>query len=151
MAAVLASLFDFVVASAALLILLVAVRTSPSIYLFWTPALLLNIVLLAAGIGMVVSAASLFFRDVKYIVEVLLTFGIFFTPVFYDVGMLGNKGRWLLLNPVAPILEGLSACIAHQRSPQLAWIGYSVGFAMVVFLGGYFFFKHLEPAFAESI
>ena len=34
------------------------------------------------GIGMIVSAASLFFRDVKYIVEVFLTFGIFFTPVF---------------------------------------------------------------------
>ena len=151
MAAVLASLFDFVVASAALLILLVALRTSWSIYLLWTPALLLNLVFLAAGIGMVVSAASLFFRDVKYIVEVVLTFGIFFTPVFYDVGMLGNKGKWLLLNPVAPILEGLSACIAHQRPPQLVWIAYSLGFATVVFLGGYFFFKHLEPAFAESI
>ena len=151
MAAVLASLFDFAVASAALLILLVAVRTSLSIYLLWTPALLLTVVFLAAGIGMVVSAASLFFRDVKYIVEVLLTFGIFFTPVFYDVGMLGAKGKWLLLNPVAPILEGLNACIAHQRPPQLAWVMYSVGVGLAVFLGGYFFFKHLEPAFAESI
>jgi len=151
MAAVLASLFDFVVASAALLILLVAVRTSPSVYLIWTPALLLNMVLLSAGIGMISSAASLFFRDVRYIVEVLLTFGIFFTPVFYDVEMLGNKGKWLLLNPVAPILEGLSASIAHQRSPQLAWIGYSLGFAGAIFLCGFLFFKHLEPAFAESI
>ena len=84
------------------------------LYLIWTPLLLLNMVVLAAGIGMVVSAASLFFRDVKYIVEVLLTFGIFFTPVFYDVYMFGDKGKWLLLNPVAPILEGLSACIVHH-------------------------------------
>ena len=42
-------------------------------------------VLFCMGIGMIVSAASLFFRDVKYIVEVFLTFGIFFTPVFYDM------------------------------------------------------------------
>ncbi len=151
MAAVLASLFDFAVASAALLILLIALRTSWSVYLLWAPALLLNMILLAAGIAMVVSAASLFFRDVKYIVEVALTFGIFFTPVFYDVSMLGSKGKWLLLNPVAPILEGLNACVAHQHSPQLLWIGYSLGFAMAVFFGGYFFFKHLEPAFAESV
>ena len=71
--------------------------------------------------GLIVSAAgSLFFRDVKFIVEVLLTFGIFFTPVFYDVGMFGDKGKWLLLNPVGPILEGLSACIARQQPPTLS-------------------------------
>ena len=81
-AAVMASLFDFFVASGALVILLLAVQIGWSAYLLWTPVLLLGMVFLATGVGMVVSAASLFFRDVKYIVEVLLTFGIFFTPVF---------------------------------------------------------------------
>ena len=151
MAAVLASLFDFCVASASLLILLVAIRTGWSVYLFWTPALLVSMVLLTTGIGMVVSAASLFFRDVKYIVEVLLTFGIFFTPVFYDVRMLGAKGKWLLVNPVAPILDGFSACVARHQSPELSWLAYSFAFGVLALLGGYVFFKHLEPAFAESI
>ena len=90
---------------------------------------------LASGIGMVVAAGSLFFRDVKFIVEVLLTFGIFFTPVFYDVGMFGDKGKWLLLNPVAPILEGLSACVTRQQQPDLVWVAYSVGFAAVALSG----------------
>jgi ABC-type polysaccharide/polyol phosphate export permease len=88
---------------------------------------------------------------VKYDVGVLLAFGIFFTPVFYDVRMFGDKGKWLLLNPVAPILDGLSARIARQQSPELAWFAYSFIFATVALLGGYTFFKHLEPAFAESI
>jgi ABC-type polysaccharide/polyol phosphate export permease len=151
LAAVLASLFDLFVASGALIIFLLAVHTGWSASLAWTPLLLVTMVLLAAGIGMIVSAASLFFRDVKYIVEVLLTFGIFFTPVFYEVGMFGDKGKWLMLNPVAPILDGLSAGIAHHRSPDLQWFGYSLGFALVAFLGGFVFFKHLEPGFAESI
>lgn len=151
MAAVLASLFDFCMASGALSILLLAIQTGWSAYLLWTPVLLLAMVVMATGIGMFVSAASLFFRDVKYLVEVLLTFGIFFTPVFYDVRMFGDKGKWLLLNPVAPVLEGLSACVARQQSPELPWLAYSFGFATLVLLGGYIFFKHLEPAFAESI
>ena len=100
---------------------------------------------------MVVSAASLFFRDVKFIFEVLLTFGIFFTPVFYEVGMFGDKGKWLLLNPASPILDGLSACIARHQSPDLPWFAYSLGLALIALLGGFVFFKHLEPAFAESI
>jgi lipopolysaccharide transport system permease protein len=150
-AAVLASLFDFFVASGALLLLLLAIRVGWSVYMFWTPVLLLAVVLLATGIGMIVSAASLFFRDVKFIVEVLLTFGIFFTPVFYDIRMLGDKGKWLLLNPIAPVLDGLGACVARHRPPDLPWLGYSLGFGLAALLGGYVFFKHLEPAFAESI
>lgn len=108
-------------------------------------------VILTVGIAMLVSAASLFFRDVKYIVEVALTFGIFFTPVFYDVRMLGNKGVWLLFNPLAPILEGLDACIVRHQPPDLAWLGYSFTVGLTVLLAGYLFFKNLEPAFAESI
>jgi ABC-type polysaccharide/polyol phosphate export permease len=88
---------------------------------------------------------------VKYIVEVLLTFGIFFTPVFYDVSMLGRKGKWLLLNPIAPILNGLSDCIVRHQSPELFWFGYSTVFGVLAFVSGYVLFKHLEPVFAESI
>jgi len=150
-ASVLASLFDFLVASGALIILLLAVKTGWSINLLWAPVLLLATVFLATGTGMFVAAASLFFRDVKYIVEVLLTFGIFFTPVFYDVRMLGGKGNWLLLNPAAPLLDGLSTCIVRHQPPQLAWLAYGFGFGLVALFAGYAFFKHLEPAFAESV
>lgn len=150
-AAVMASLFDFLVASGALVIFLLASHTGWSGQLGWLPILLLLMVALAMGIGMIVSAASLFFRDVKYVVEVALTFGVFFTPVFYDVQMLGHKGAWLLLNPMAPILEGFSACIVRHESPDLRWLVYSLVFGATLLLGGFVYFKHREPAFAENI
>jgi homopolymeric O-antigen transport system permease protein len=150
-AAMLASFFDLLVACGALLIFLLIMQVGWSLFLVWTPVLLLTMALLVTGIGMIVAAASLFFRDVKFIVEVLLTFGIFFAPVFYDVGMFGDKARWLLLNPLAPILEGFSACVARHQSPDLHWFAYSFVFAALSLVGGYVFFKHLEPAFAESI
>jgi lipopolysaccharide transport system permease protein len=151
LAATLASFFDFMVALGALTIFLLLLHVGWSPYLGWVPALLLTMVLLAAGIGMIVAAASLYFRDVKFIVEVFLTFGIFFTPVFYDASMFGDKGKWLLLNPMSPILDGLGACVARHQAPDLSWFAYSVGWALLTFLGGYVFFKHLEPGFAESI
>lgn len=150
-AAVSASLFDACVASIGLIILLFALHTGFTIGLLWVPLLVLNLVVLATGVAMFVSAASLFFRDVKYIVEVFLTFGIFFTPVFYNVGMFGPAGKWLLLNPVGPILEGLSAAVTGQAPPEMVWFWYSAAFAAASLYGGYLFFKHLEPAFAESI
>ncbi len=151
LAAVMASLFDLFVASGALLIFLFAIQVGWNIRLLWVPLLLATIVVLACGIGMIGSAAGLFFRDVKYIVEVLLTFGIFFTPVFYDARMFGDKAKWLLLNPVAPLLEGLSSSVTGRPFPDPLWIVYSVAFSAVALIGGYLFFKRLEPAFAESI
>jgi lipopolysaccharide transport system permease protein len=150
-AAILASLFDLLVASSALTIFLVLLRIGWSEYLAWAPLLMLTIVLIATGIGMAVSAASLYFRDVKFIVEVFLTFGIFFTPVFFDVSMFGSKGKWLLLNPISPLLDGLGASVARHQSPSLPWLAYSLIFALFTLAGGYVFFKHLEPGFAESI
>jgi len=150
-AAMLASFFDLLVASGALVIFLFIVHIGWSPYVVWAPLLLLTMVLLATGIGMIAAATSLYFRDVKFLVEVFLTFGIFFTPVFYDIGMLGDKGKWLLLNPISPLLDGFSASVARHQSPNLPWFAYSLAFALVTFLGGYVFFKHLEPGFAESI
>jgi lipopolysaccharide transport system permease protein len=151
MAAVLACLFDFFVAFSAMVLFLFFLKIGVSVYLLWTPVLLLLLVLLVSGIGMIISASSLFFRDVKYIVEVFLTFGIFFTPVFYDVHMLGPKGKWLMLNPFAPLLDGLSATIVYHRAPDYPWLTYSTVTALAVFLSGFALFKYLEPAFAESI
>jgi lipopolysaccharide transport system permease protein len=150
-AAVMASLFDFLIATGALLLFLLGIRVGWSVQLTWVPLLLALMVIWAVDIAMVVSAASVFFRDVKYLVEVGLTFGIFFTPVLYDVRMLGDKGQWLLLNPVAPILEGFSACIVHHRSPDLGWLAYSFILGLIGLVSGYVFFKHLEPSFAENV
>ena len=146
-----ACLFDFVVGFVPLIIFLAFAQVGWSVYLLWTPVVAADDAAVCHGIGMIVSAAGLFFRDVKYIVEVVLTFGIFFTPVFYDVSMFGSRGKWLLLNPVAPLLDGLSACMTRHQSPNLAWFAYSLVFSLVVLVGGHMLFKRLEPAFAESI
>jgi lipopolysaccharide transport system permease protein len=151
MAAVLSQLFDLCIAASVLVILLVFAKVGVSLELLWVVPLLALMIMLAVGVGFLVSAGSLFLRDVKYVVEVFLTFAIFFTPVFYDVSMFGPKGQWLLLNPVAPILEGFDACIVHQQQPNLPWLAYSFSFASAALLGGYVFFKNLEPAFAENI
>src|SRR5450755_331233 len=150
-AAVMACLFDFFLGFAALSIFLAISGIGWSASLLWNPVLVFTMLMMSIGIGMIVSAASLFFRDVKSIVEVLLTFGIFFTPVFYDARMFGDKAKWFQFNPVAPILDGLSACITRHQAPDLIWFGYSFTFSLTVVIVGHLLFKRLEPVFAESI
>ncbi len=149
--AVLSQLFDFIIASCVLIILLAIAGTGLSIYLLWVLPLILDLVLLLIALALLLSAANLFLRDVKYLVEVITGFAIFFTPVFYEADLAG-KYKWVLfLNPVAPILEGLSSSIVLHSSPNIIWVCYSTTISV---LGVYFslrFFKNLEPKFAENL
>jgi lipopolysaccharide transport system permease protein len=149
--AVLANLFDLFVASVVLVVMLAIAGIGVSIYLLWLPLILLSLILLATGLGMLLASANLFFRDVKYIVEVILTFGIFFTPVFYEVEMFGEWGTILLLNPVAPILEAINSVVVLHHSPNLFWLLYSTLWSVSGFLIGWFIFHKAEFAFAENI
>jgi ABC-type polysaccharide/polyol phosphate export permease len=117
----------------------------------WIPPILVLLYLLATGIGLFVSAAGLFFRDVKYLVEVFVTFAIFFTPVFYEAALFGEWGRIMLLNPVAPILEAFAAVIVHHQQPDIGWLLYSTVTSSLVFFGAWRTFRRLEPYFAQSV
>jgi ABC-type polysaccharide/polyol phosphate export permease len=150
-AAVCSQFFDFAIASCLLMVILFIVRVGLSANMLWVPLLLFLLVLLATGIGVLLSAANLFYRDVKYLVEVVLTFAIFITPVFYDVSMFGKWGRLLMLNPVAPILEGLNACVVRHASPNLEWLSYSAVFSLSLIVFAFAFFRKLEWLFAERI
>jgi lipopolysaccharide transport system permease protein len=154
LSAVASQLFDFMIA--ALVVVAVAVfAVSPTVYLLWVPVLLALLIAQVAGLALLLSAANLFFRDIKYLVEVVLTFAIFFTPVFYSVADIvakfGRSGELLLLNPVAPVLEGLDAVIVGGRAPDPLWTGYAAGWALVLLLVTPAIFLRLEPRFAESV
>lgn len=117
LAALLAQGFDTAVASLGVLVLLAVLGVALSPALLWAPVLGVLLFLVTLTAGLVLSCANVFFRDVRYIVQVLLTFGIFFTPVFYEPEMLGVTGAWLvMINPVAPILEGLRLAVLDGHS-----------------------------------
>jgi ABC-type polysaccharide/polyol phosphate export permease len=151
LAAVAACLFDLVIASVPLAILVAVGGAQATMQLLWLPVLLLVLLSIVSGVYFFVSAASLFLRDVKYLVEVALTFGIFVTPVFFNAAMFGKYGVLMMANPVAPVLEGLEATVLRGEAPDLFWLGYSAVFGLASTLLGFAFFKRLEPSFAESI
>jgi lipopolysaccharide transport system permease protein len=149
--AVCGQLFDLAIAGSVIVVLLLIARTGISIQLLWVPALIGCLVLLATGIVVITSAASLFFRDIKYLVDVVLTFAIFFTPVFYESSLFGDWAPLILLNPLAPLFEGLSQTVIKHHSPSLPWLAYSFVFSALLCTASLAMFSKLEPLFAESV
>ena len=112
-----AQAFDSGIATLALAIALPFLGVALSPALLWLPVLALLLLALTSASALFLSCANLFFRDVKYIVQLLLTFGIFFTPVLIEPSMLGRRGASvMMLNPLAPILEGVRVVLQHGQS-----------------------------------
>lgn len=151
LASVLACLFDFTLAVGVLTVLLTVVKLGVSIHLLWIPLILFFLILFTSGLGFLLSAANLFFRDVKYIVEVILMFGIFFTPVFYNADAFGNWSILLLLNPIGSILESVNRAVVLKQMPDLFWLGYAGACSVIMFYIGLNVFRRMESSFAENI
>jgi ABC-type polysaccharide/polyol phosphate export permease len=151
LSSVLTSLFDMAIAIPVLLVLLPFVGAQASWNILWVPLLVIILVILTAGLCIILSAGNLFFRDIKYLVEVVLTFAIFFTPVLYDASVAGKWRTFLMLNPMTPLLEGLNSSVILGQPPDLPWLAYSAIVAVLLFWGGVVFFQRLEPRFAESV
>lgn len=147
----LSNLFDSTIATVVVLLIMLATSWVPTWNALWALPLMLVLVMLTVAASLVLSAANLFFRDVKYLVEVILTYAIFFTPVLYSADMLGKWKTIIMLNPIAPLLEGIANAVVAGAPPDPAWTAYSVLAALILFVGGYSMFKHLESKFAESI
>lgn len=150
-AAVLANLFDFLLASLFLVVILMFVGFRVDYHILWVPFLILLLILLTTALGMILSCANLFFRDVKYIVEVLVTFAIFFTPVFYDADLFGKWAPVLLMNPLGAILENINLVVILRQPPDMFWLSYSIVWAVGGLVLCWSAFDRLEFLFAENI
>jgi ABC-type polysaccharide/polyol phosphate export permease len=169
LAVVLAQGLDLLVGGAVVLILLPFLGVSLSLQQLWLLPLAALLVMFTAGVSLFLACANLFFRDVKYIVQVLLTFGIFMTPVIYEPAMLGARGaRLIMFNPMSPILEGfrLSLIEGHNLLQPLvvtgptgaaivAWdpwvLAYGVGASVLALVASALLFHRSEFAFAEYV
>ncbi len=117
LSAVLAQSWDSMIGTLAVFAVLPFMGVWPNLQWLWLLALVPLLITFTAGVALFLSCANLFFRDVKYIVQVLLTFGIFFTPVFFEPAMFGEfGGRLMMLNPIAPLLEGFRLAIVEGHN-----------------------------------
>ena len=123
LAATLGQAFDALIGTFVLVLVLPFLDVHLSMALLWVPVLALLLFLLTVAASLFLSCANLFFRDVKYLVQVMLTFGIFFTPVFFDPAMMGRKlARLIMLNPLSPVLEGLRLAVVQQHDLSIPLI-----------------------------
>jgi ABC-type polysaccharide/polyol phosphate export permease len=108
--------------------------------------------LLLVGVGFLLSAANVFFRDVQYVFDVLVLVWMFASPVLVDTAgrvVAGGVDLLVVLNPLHPVIEGYRDVLLRGgfRDPAHFALGAAISGLWCVL--GFLVFARTEPRFAE--
>ena len=126
---------------------------APSIYTLQIIYYLIAMSALLLGLGWMTSSTSIFINDVAKVVSVLVQFGFWLTPIFWNIDMIPEKYRWIIeLNPVYYIITGYrESIVSHVPFWESNNTFY---FWVITFLCLFFvisIYRSLRPHFAEVI
>ena len=146
------SLVDFAIAMAMLVVLLRVTHTAPTLALLTLPLWIALLLILATGVGLFAASLMVSYRDVGYIVPVMLQLLMFASPVAYATAQVPAKWQTLfMLNPISPLLDGFRWSITGAAAPNLPFTLASAVFCLASLAIGVIAFKHMERRFADVI
>lgn len=128
----------------------------PSLYALLTPVLIVLLAIFTLGVGYIISALAVFFRDVIHLWSVLITIWFYFTPIFWPYEVLANVGLpWVVdlvqLNPMFHFVTAFRQMVTGiplmPDANILVELGLCCIFALVTFGVGVIVFKKLERKF----
>src|SRR5262249_9546782 len=142
-------LVDFFVSLPLMAALMLWYDIIPGPGLLLMPVILVLLIMLAVGLGLFTSALMVTYRDLQYVIPVLLQFLLYISPVGYSVPR--RFAALALLNPLGALLEAFRWSLLGQGIVHWNYFGYSVAAVVVIFLWGTLAFKWMEKGFADII
>ena len=149
---VVVSLVDFAVASVVLVLFMVYYGIGVTPAIAFLPVVLVVHVAFTAGVALLLAMANLYYRDVKYLFEVVLTLWMFATSVLYPVSKVGGRlAEVLQLNPMTPIIEAYRSVLLRGDLPAAGPFGLASVMAFTMLAFAWVVFHRAEFEFAEYI
>jgi ABC-type polysaccharide/polyol phosphate export permease len=123
-----------------------------SFFLVLLPLYMLTVGLFAVGMGWIVASLHVFLRDTAQVLNVILTFWFWATPIFIEEGKFPPQAKFLLhANPLYYAVRAYRAILLHSSLPRLEDLAISAGFGIVVFVAGGLFFRYMKRGFADVL
>lgn len=132
----------------ALYMILFVQGLSLNVYHLWIPFLYVCLILFACGLGMVLSALMVYFRDTQFLYNVVVVLWTYLTPLFYPVSIIPEKLMGIYtLNPMYHYVTFFRTLLLEAKAPPLAEFGWIIGCAALSMLVGISVFRKLKKNF----
>ncbi|MBA4124592.1 MAG: ABC transporter permease [Acidobacteria bacterium] len=151
LSAIAANLLDLLLGLISLIIVMAIYGVTAGRTLIFAPLFLILCFTIATSLGILLSAINVRYRDVKYILPVVLQLWLFVTPVFYSLDMIPEETRWIWkLNPMTGALGGFRAALFGASFDSFE-IAVSVVVAVILVILALQIFYRMEDSFADVI
>jgi lipopolysaccharide transport system permease protein len=149
----LAPLVDLVIASSLLAAMMAWYGVIPTPHaLYVVPLCLLWTWLVAIGVGALLSALNVYFRDVGQMIPFLIQVWMYASPVVYPTSLLPERLRWLhALNPMVGVIDGLRSALVVGVAPEGPAIAVPLVVSLVLVVIGIGCFARMERSFADVV
>jgi lipopolysaccharide transport system permease protein len=146
-----AGVVDLLVSTVILLLLMLFYGVSWTGHILLAPILVLGVILCALGVGTILAALTVSYRDFRYVIPFMVQIWMYLTPVVYGAGFIPEPYRWLLfLNPMSGYIGGDRSAFLGQPIDWIA-ISVSVALSLVLLVIGVAYFHKVERRFADVI
>lgn len=145
------SLVNFAFSLVAVAIVMLWFRIMPTWHLIWLPVALFLLVVFCMGLGLLLSALTVFFRDVQHLWSVIITAWTYFTPIFWTTDFIGRMPHILQVlmyaNPMYNYLQFMRDIFLFQTNPSLMTLGMCTLWSVLAIAIGYAVFRKTEHKF----
>lgn len=149
LSAAFSKLLDLMIGLTVLAGFMIYFKVLPSISLLLLPFFIIMLLCTSLGIGMILSAMSVQYRDVKHALSFVVQLLMYAAPVVYPVSIIPEQYRiFYCLNPMVGVIEGFRASIFGNPLPW-DYIFLGIPGAIGLFIFGAFYFRRMEKSFAD--
>lgn len=147
-----AAFVDFCIAFIIFLVMMVIYSRAISLMILWIIPLLLLEIALIVGVTLAGASVIVFFRDMRFVVPLMIQIWFYATPIIYPIELVPEKLLPIYsLNPMVSIITGFRRVLLEGAPPDYFALAITTAVTAVILIGGYALFKRTEPLFADII
>ena len=151
-AVVAGSFFDLLVASAVFIGMMVFYKVPLTLTILILPVIIAPMMLLTMGIAMITASVNVFYRDVRFVVPLMLQVWMYATPIIYPISVVPDSfQKYYIVNPIAGLIDSFRAITIRGQWPNWTFLLVAVVMSIVIFGIGYMYIKRVEWQFADLI
>ena len=152
LAAIIVPLVDAAVSMVMMAVLMAWYGIAPGVAVFTLPAFALLAIVFSAAVSIWLSALNVKYRDVSFMLPLLIQFGLFASPVAYPSSLVPERWRWFYaLNPMATVVDGFRWVLAGTPSPTLDMVVASTVAVAVTLWLSLRYFRRMERVFVDVL
>ena len=149
---ILAKIIDFLFATTVLIIYMIVYHIPININILWIFPIFFIQQIFTFGLSLFFAAANLLYRDIQYLLSMILLLWMYLTPVIFPADLVPEKYRFVFqLNPMAVIVNAYRQVILAGGSPKYSSLLIATILSFIILLFSLRYFKSREKIFADNI